>query len=56
MDDRISEAKYPVVSGEKKECALVLGKLKRLKSMQPKPIDEEQITKSVGQFISNRDW
>ena len=49
MNDRISEAKYPVIPGDKNTTSsVVLGKLKRLKSMQPKPIDEDEISRSVG--------
>ena len=50
MNDRISEAKYPVIPGDKNTSAVVLGKLKRLKSMQPKPIDEDEISRSIGEL------
>ena len=43
----MSEAKYPVVS-KATDSPTVLGKLKRYKSMQPKPIDEGEISRSVG--------
>jgi hypothetical protein len=46
----VSEAKYPVLCGS--DSPVVLGKIKRIKSMQPKPLEDE-ITKSLGkQFLS----
>lgn len=45
----MSEAKFPVVS-KATDSPTVLGKLKRYKSMQPKPIDEAEITRSVGRW------
>ena len=50
--DRVSEAKYPVLCGS--DSPVVLGKIKRIKSMQPKPLEDE-ITKSLGEanFISD---
>ncbi len=41
----MSEAKYPVLCGS--DSPVVLGKIKRIKSMQPKPLEDE-ITKSLG--------
>ena len=46
VNDRVSEAKYPVISNEG-GTPVVLGKIKRVKSMQPKPLEEE-VAKSVG--------
>ena len=57
-NDWISEAKYPVITRDSSETAgptgggtpVVLGKIKRVKSMQPKPLEEE-IAKSLGEWI-----
>ena len=49
----MSEAKYPVIS-EGAESPVVLGRIKRMKSMQPKPFDEE-IARSVGKG-ERREW
>ena len=46
-NDRVSEAKYPVLCKDGTDSPVVLGKIKRIKSMQPKPLEEE-ITKSLG--------
>ena len=48
-NDRVSEAKYPVLCGG--DSPVVLGKIKRIKSMQPKPLEDE-ITKSLGEQLS----
>ena len=45
-NERVSEAKYPVIS-EGMESPVVLGRIKRMRSMQPKPFEEE-IARSVG--------
>ncbi|XP_003391259.1 PREDICTED: microcephalin-like, partial [Amphimedon queenslandica] len=44
-NERVSEAKYPVIS-EGVESPVILGRIKRMKSMQPKPFEEE-IARSV---------
>jgi microcephalin len=48
-NDWISEAKYPVITRDTADASstpVVLGKIKRIKSMQPKPLEEE-IAKSL---------
>ncbi|XP_065898907.1 microcephalin-like isoform X2 [Dysidea avara] len=40
------EGKYPAIFDENSD-PVVLGKIKRIKSMQPKSLDEEEITRSV---------
>ena len=58
-NDWISEAKYPVITCDSNGGALrrgtpvVLGKIKRIKSMQPKPLDEE-IARSLGTCFNER--
>ena len=50
-NDWISEAKYPVITRDTSDptsTPVVLGKIKRIKSMQPKPLEEE-ISKSLGE-------
>ena len=57
-NDWISEAKYPVITRDSTggTCTeaggtpVVLGKIKRIKSMQPKPLEEE-IAKSLGEHV-----
>ena len=39
------EGKYPAIFDENSD-PVVLGKIKRIKSMQPKSLDEEEITRS----------
>ena len=46
-NDRVSEVKYPMLCWEGSDSPLVLGKLKRIKSLQPKPLEEE-IARSLG--------
>ena len=46
-NDRVSEAKYPAIVNELTGSPVVLGKLKRIKSMQPKPLEEE-VARSLG--------
>ncbi|KAL5457097.1 hypothetical protein EMCRGX_G034336 [Ephydatia muelleri] len=45
-NDRVSEAKYPAIVNDLTGSPVVLGKLKRIKSMQPKPLEEE-VAKSL---------
>ncbi|XP_064382263.1 microcephalin-like isoform X2 [Halichondria panicea] len=45
-NDRVSEAKYPVLCKDGSDSPMVLGRIKRMKSMQPKPLVEE-ITRSL---------
>ena len=40
-NDRVSEPKYPVLCREGSGTPIVLGKIKRIKSLQPKPLEEE---------------
>ena len=47
-NDRVSEAKYPVLNKDGSDSPVVLGRIKRIKSMQPKPLVEE-ITRSLGE-------
>ena len=52
-NDWISEAKYPVITRDTADASstpVVLGKIKRIKSMQPKPLEEE-IAKSLGNWV-----
>ena len=54
-NDWISEAKYPVITRDTTDASttpVVLGKIKRIKSMQPKPLEEE-IAKSLGEHRTN---
>ena len=55
-NERISEAKYPVTSVENERMGprtpIVLGRIKRVKSMQPKPFEEE-VARSVGKAYFN---
>ena len=46
-NERVSEAKYPVIL-EGTESPVVLGRVKRMRSMQPKPFEEDEIARSVG--------
>ena len=49
-NERVSEAKYPVTSKDiNGGTPVVLGKIKRVKSMQPKPF-EEQVARSLGKY------
>ena len=48
-NDRVSEAKYPVLSREGAGGSpVVLGRIKRFKSLQPKPLEVE-IARSLGE-------
>jgi len=44
-NDIAPEGKYPAIFDENSD-PVVLGKIKRIKSMQPKSLDEDEITKS----------
>ena len=46
-NDRVSEPKYPVLCREGSGTPIVLGKIKRIKSLQPKPLEEE-VARSLG--------
>ena len=50
-NDRVSEAKYPVLNKDGSDSPVVLGRIKRIKSMQPKPLVEE-ITRSLGEHCT----
>ena len=51
--ERVSEAKYPVLGQEEYGTPVVLGRIKRIKSMQPKPF-EEQVARLLGTHQRNR--
>jgi microcephalin len=46
-NERVSEAKYPVIGDGGPGTPVMLGRLKRMKSLQPKPF-EESVARSVG--------
>ena len=48
----MSEAKYPVLCKDGSDSPVVLGKIKRIKSMQPKELEVE-ITRSLGIYMYN---
>lgn len=45
---RVSEAKYPIREGGDGRSPIVLGRMKRTRSMQPKPF-EKKVMRSVGE-------
>ena len=47
--DIAPEGKYPAIFDDNSN-PIILGKIKRIKSMQPKSLDEEEITRS-GKYI-----
>ena len=49
-NDRVSEPKYPVLCREGSGTPVVLGKIKRIKSLQPKPLEEE-VARSLGVWV-----
>lgn len=48
--DIAPEGKYPAIFDDNSN-PIILGKIKRIKSMQPKSLDEEEITRS-GKYIN----
>ena len=49
-NDRVSEPKYPMLCREGSGTPVVLGKIKRIKSLQPKPLEEE-VARSLGVWV-----
>ena len=54
-NDRVSEPKYPVLCREGSGTPVVLGKIKRIKSLQPKPLEEE-VARSLGVCVCVCVW